>query len=318
MDWYLPPDHGAASQLREEVRLYLERHSAPETDVDGAVLAFSELLTNAIEHSGNDVWVSLDWSAERPVVTIHDIGPDFDIEPVPAGVDQIQGRGLMIASHLTAQLNVASKRAGGNRVSAVLDVERSQLQSPDPPLKMHGRLPESFEARSGFFERESFLRALAVELAQSVDLQHGPLAAEASIAQVGANVGGRMEDVYRRHHDIEGPLDPAQIADFCVGLKSAIDGDFYIVSADEQRIVLGNRRCPFGDAVRRAPSLCHMTSSVFGGIAARNTGREVAVHLEERIAVGDPECRVTIWLGEPPVETEPYVHHYLPESYGSS
>jgi hypothetical protein len=38
-----------------------------------------------------------------------------------------------------------------------------------------------------------------------------------------------------------------------------------------------------------------MTSSVFGGIAARNTGG-ASVVLEERIAVGDPECRVVVWL----------------------
>ncbi len=312
MDWYLPPDHGAASQLREEVRLYLERHSAPDTDVAGAVLAFSELLTNAIEHSGHDVWVSLDWTARKPTVTIHDIGPDFEVIPTVAGIDQIQGRGLMIASHLTEELRVASKRAGGNRVSAVLDVERREMSSHDPPTRIQGRLPELDEARSGFFEREAFLRALVVELAQSVDLQHGPSAAEAAIAQVGANVGARMEDSYRAHDQVEGPLKFEQIADFCVDLKRAINGDFYIISADAERIVLGNRRCPFGDVVRRAPSLCRMTSSVFGGIAARNTGNEVAVHLEERIAVGDPECRVTIWLSTPPAESAPFVHHYSP------
>ncbi len=48
-------------------------------------------------------------------------------------------------------------------------------------------------------------------------------------------------------------------------------------------------------AVRRAPGLCRMTSSVFGGIAARNTGGATVV-LEERIALGDPECRVVVWL----------------------
>ena len=88
----------------------------------------------------------------------------------------------------------------------------------------------------------------------------------------------------------------AQIADLYVRLKAAIGGDFYVIEADERRIVLGNRACPFGDAVRRAPGLCRMTSSVFGGIAARNAGG-ASVVLEERIALGDPECRVVVWLG---------------------
>ena len=69
-----------------------------------------------------------------------------------------------------------------------------------------------------------------------------------------------------------------------------------VIEASPEKIVLGNRACPFGEVVTRAPGLCRMTSSVFGGIAARNTGG-AAVVLEERIAVGDPECRIVVWLG---------------------
>lgn len=314
MDWYLPPDHAASSQLRSEVRQYLERHAAPGSDLDGAELAVSELLTNAIEHSGHDVWVSLDWGRVKPVVTIHDLGPGFALEQGPDDGDLTRGRGLTIASHLTDELSVASKRAGGNRVTAVLDVERAEVPDLDPGVSVAGRLPEPAEAEAGYFAREPFLRALTVELAHAVDLHQGPSEAEAAIAQVGANVGGRMEDAHRSHLGIEGDLESAQIADFYISLKAAIGGDFYIVSADDERIVVGNRRCPFGEAVQHAPSLCRMTSSVFGGIAARNTGREVAVHLEERIAVGDAECRVTIWLDTPPDELAPFVHHYRPRA----
>ena len=42
-----------------------------------------------------------------------------------------------------------------------------------------------------------------------------------------------------------------------------------------------------------------MTSAVFGGIAANSHG-EATVTLEERIAVGDPGCRVVIQLGAVP------------------
>ncbi len=48
--------------------------------------------------------------------------------------------------------------------------------------------------------------------------------------------------------------------------------------------------------LRRAPGLCRTTSSDFGGIAARNSGG-ASVVLEERIALGDPDCRVVVWLG---------------------
>jgi predicted ArsR family transcriptional regulator len=95
-----------------------------------------------------------------------------------------------------------------------------------------------------------------------------------------------------------------------VRLKHAIDGGFSVVEASAERIVLENTRCPFGDAVLRAPALCRMTSSVFGGIAARNTSGDVAVLLEERIAVGDPGCRVVVSLTPPPEQEAAFAHHY--------
>ncbi len=308
MDWYLPADTAAASELRHEVRAYLDRHSSPESDVDGAELAFSELITNAIEHSSNSVWVSLDWMSVNPVVTIHDLGPNFELPSGEVPVESPRGRGLMIASHLSLELAVAAREIG-NRVSAVLNVQRSASEDIDAPVG-RARLPLAVEAVDGYFPREPFLRALVVELAESVDRSQGPAVAEAAIAEVGAKVGHQMEQAYRADTGVTGDLTPEQVAGLYVGLKSAIGGDFYIVSVDDDKIVLGNRRCPFGDAVKQAPSLCRMTSSVFGGIGARSTDSEIAVHLEERIAVGDQECRVVIWLREPPPEIAPVVHRY--------
>ncbi|MGZ6641578.1 MAG: methanogen output domain 1-containing protein [Solirubrobacteraceae bacterium] len=182
-------------------------------------------------------------------------------------------------------------------VSSVLPVRRRVPASHDPPRLYADALRSPEEADpDGTFGRESFLRALVVQLAQAVERQAGPDAAEAAVAQVGADVGGRMEDEYRRARAIVDELEPRQIADLYVRLKAAIGGDFYVIEADEGKIVLGNRACPFGDVVKRAPGLCRMTSSVFGGIAARNTGG-AAVVLEERIAVGAPECRGVVWLG---------------------
>jgi len=99
------------------------------------------------------------------------------------------------------------------------------------------------------------------------------------------------------------------MSDLYVRLKRAIEGDFFVIRADDERIVLGNNACPFGPVVQHAPALCRMTSSVFGGIAARNRGSS-AVQLEERIAVGDPQCRVTVWLGRAPEALRDVVHVY--------
>jgi hypothetical protein len=71
------------------------------------------------------------------------------------------------------------------------------------------------------------------------------------------------------------------MTDLFVRLKRAIDGDFYVIAVDERRIILGNHRCPFGAIVQREPALCRVTSSVFGGIAARNAGRSAAFSTSE-------------------------------------
>jgi predicted ArsR family transcriptional regulator len=81
-----------------------------------------------------------------------------------------------------------------------------------------------------------------------------------------------------------------------------------VVEVTDERIVLVNGQCPFGPGVRQSPSLCRMTTAVFGGIAARNTGR-AAVTLEERIAIGDPGCRVVVHLGDA-AATATRAHHF--------
>ena len=194
-----------------------------------------------------------------------------------------------------------------------MPVLRAVQRDHDPPRGGRNALPSPEEAApDGTFGREPFLRALVVQLADAVERQNGPSAAEAAVAAVGASVGGRMEDEYRRARGIVEQLDSEQITDLYSRLKAAIGGDFYLLEADEDKIVLGNRACPFGDAVKRAPGLCRMTSSVFGGIAARNTGG-AAVVLEERIAVGDPECRIAVWLGADTTGRWETAHDYDPD-----
>lgn len=311
MDWCIENDEAQIAPLRRELTSYLRRHASAGSDVDGAVLVASELITNSIQNSDGPVWASLDWGAASPVLRVYDLGAGFDLDaaelPPP---DQITGRGLMIASHLVPTLAVAARRAGGSVVTAELPVRRPPTDNIDPPPSLTSALPRLDERRAdGTFGRESFLRALVVQIARTVELQSGPAAAEGVIAQVGTDVGAQMEAAFRLAHDLVGDLSVDEIGRLLVDLKQAIGGDFFVVDADEDRIVLGTRTCPFGDAVMDAPTLCRMTSSVFGGIARRSRGAS-AVDLEARIALGDPQCRVTVWLRPPPAEREPYVHSY--------
>jgi DNA-binding CsgD family transcriptional regulator/anti-sigma regulatory factor (Ser/Thr protein kinase) len=297
VEWVLQEhDAEAVGTLRRELMAYVRRHAQADSDFAGAELVVAELVSNAFEHAPGPAWVRVSWGEEQPRLEVHDLGPGFELPARLPEASSVRGRGLFLANALAGDLARASKRAGGSKVSATLPVRRRREVSHDPRSCSPNPLPAPEEATSdGTFGKEAFLRALVVELAQAVEGAQGPDVAEAMVAQVGTNVGFRMEEGYRAARKLTGRLTPKDMADLYVRLKAAIDGDFYVIDADERRIVLGNRRCPFGEVVRRQPGLCRMTSSVFGGIAARNR-EAAAVVLEERIALGDPECRVVVWL----------------------
>ncbi len=299
MDWYLDTSRTEPfSEVREEIGTYLRRHASDDRSVADAEVIVSELMANAMRHATGPAWVSLVWRAPEPELTVYDLGPGFTLDPrLPDDPLAVGGRGLYIVNHLARSLTGAVRETGGARISATLPVRRKESQTFDPPRHRVTALPHLEEAQpGGGFGKEAFLRALVVQLAQAVEATHGPAAAEAAVAQVGADVGGQMEAEYRQAEEVVGRLRPEQIVDCYIRLKHAIDGGFHLLELDDDRIVLGNTACPFGDAVKRAPALCRMTSSVFGGIAARNADGGAAVVLEERIAVGDPGCRVVVYL----------------------
>ena len=143
-------------------------------------------------------------------------------------------------------------------------------------------------------DRDVFLRELLRQLSGTLEQVVGIDAAEGYISTVGGQVGRWIDSDYRaalgRDH-----LDRDHVAEVCVDLKARIGGDFYLISADDGKLVFGNRRCPFGDKVRDRTSLCMMTSNVFGRIAADNLGY-ARVELDETIAAGAPGCRVVVHL----------------------
>jgi predicted ArsR family transcriptional regulator len=143
-------------------------------------------------------------------------------------------------------------------------------------------------------ERDIFLRRLLRELSGSLQDVVGLEEASAYISVVGAAMGEEIDTQYRRALHVE-KLSATQVADVLVDLKQRIQGDFFIIEQTEDRIVLGNRACPFGDLVKDRPSLCMMTSNVFGYITAQNLGY-AGVELQETIAKGAPGCRIVVYL----------------------
>ena len=152
----------------------------------------------------------------------------------------------------------------------------------------------SMEALPVGLERDIFLRRLLRELSGTLQDVVGVSEAAGYISVVGGAMGEQIDAQYRAALGVA-RLTREQVAQVLVDLKRRIQGDFFIIEETEERIVLGNRACPFGETVRGRPSLCMMTSNVFGRIAAQNLGY-ARVDLEATIAEGHPGCRVIVHL----------------------
>jgi predicted ArsR family transcriptional regulator len=146
--------------------------------------------------------------------------------------------------------------------------------------------------------RDLFLRTLIRELSGTLQDVVGLEEASGFISIVGQNVGDMIDREYRAALGVE-RLSREQVAQVLVDLKRRILGDFYIIEETEDKIVLGNRACPFGDKVVGRPSMCMMTSNVFGSITAENLGY-AKVELQDTIAEGKTQCRVVIYLRPTP------------------
>ena len=174
-------------------------------------------------------WASELVASDRRCSRVDHVGPGFDpAELTPAGSNLItelesgpadeaprpavdsaleaeSGRGLLIIQALAPEVEVSLRKHAGTAVSIRLPVprrpetgdrrpetgDRRPETSIDPPRRRGGVLPAIDEAGPDGFGRESFLRALVVQLSRAVEDQHGPDAAEAAVAQVGTDVGAQ-------------------------------------------------------------------------------------------------------------------------------
>jgi predicted ArsR family transcriptional regulator len=143
-------------------------------------------------------------------------------------------------------------------------------------------------------ERDVFLRTLVRELTGVLEDVVGLDEAAGFISVVGQHIGAQINEDYKQALQVS-QLGAGQVAKVLQDLKRRIKGDFYIVEENANKIVFGNRVCPFADKVKDRPSLCMMTSNVFGTIASENLGY-AKVSLERTIARGDPGCRVVVYL----------------------
>jgi predicted ArsR family transcriptional regulator len=153
---------------------------------------------------------------------------------------------------------------------------------------------ESITAAKIPLDRDLFMRTLIRELAGTLENVVGIEEATGYISVVGAAMGDTINSAYRQGLRVSN-LSRPQVAAVLVDLKRRIEGQFFIIEENDEKIVFGNRACPFGDKVLGRPSMCMMTSNVFGRIAAENLGY-AKVELQRTIANGHGDCRVVVYL----------------------
>lgn len=142
-------------------------------------------------------------------------------------------------------------------------------------------------------DRDVFLRNLVRELSGTLESVVGLEEASGFVSIVGQHMGDWMNEEYRRAYGCES-LNPEQVKDVLIDLKKRIQGDFFIAEMDNDKMVLRNNACPFGDKVVGRPSMCMMTSNVFGTITAENLDYS-KVSIEKSFANNDSECKVVVY-----------------------
>ena len=143
-------------------------------------------------------------------------------------------------------------------------------------------------------QRETFMRTLIRHLSGTLEEIVGLEEATGFISIVGQQMGEEIGQDYRNALD-KPRLSRSEVAQVLVALKRRSEGDFYVVEATPEMVLLASHSCPFGDPGVGRESMCMMTSNVFGSIAAQNLGY-AKVELRRTIARGHEGCMIAVYL----------------------
>jgi predicted ArsR family transcriptional regulator len=143
-------------------------------------------------------------------------------------------------------------------------------------------------------ERDVFLRTLIRELSGTLQDVVGLEEAAGFISVVGESMGRQINQDYKSALKVSN-LNREQVVNVLIDLKKRIQGSFYVIEENDEKIIFGNHNCPFGEKVIDRPAMCMMTSNVFGTIASDNLGY-AKVELQETIAKGAAGCKIVVYL----------------------
>ncbi len=153
-----------------------------------------------------------------------------------------------------------------------------------------------------------FLQTFILELMHASE-QAGQKQSQQLIEHIARTAGCFFEELYRSETgNKDQKLNIERYIELILGLKNNIGGNFSLSSSNQDCIRVSNSRCPFGEKVANFPALCGMTSSVFGGIAARNFGY-AKVEIAKSIARHDGCCEVYIHLNPQIASNSPGIEY---------
>jgi PAS domain S-box-containing protein len=122
-------DAHTAHTSRQEIAEFIRSITIEPDQVFVAELIVGEMLANTVEHAPGLVEVHLDWSQERPTVTVRDTGPGCRVVMAGFPVDVLaeDGRGLFLIKTLAVDASVTALPGYGTEFRAVLPIKRTPL-----------------------------------------------------------------------------------------------------------------------------------------------------------------------------------------------
>jgi uncharacterized protein len=156
------------------------------------------------------------------------------------------------------------------------------------------------------FDHHGLVKTLVSAMAELLESIAGVEDACVYVSGIAARLETDIERQYKAALGVQ-HLSRDQVIDVLVDLKNRAGGKFSLIEQDEDRLVFGGCACPLGSVASNRPSLCMLTSNIFGRMTANSVGY-AAVDLEQTIARGDPRCRVVVHLKrtEPGQDTREY------------
>jgi serine/threonine-protein kinase RsbW len=237
----------------------------------------SELVPDGGEHPG---WhrVSMRLEAGRLEARMR---PPGGADGTPAGVEVHPGL------RRDAGPTVRPGRRRGNEIELVAEA-----------AELAGRVASPLEAGPGPAlpaERDGFLLgALAVALTEGQRLDP-----EALAGAIGAAAARGAAAAAQERRGGTPPASPADVAEAFVDYQRSVGGDWRWARTDRGPIELSNRACPFGATARDHPELCGVTRSFLRTLADAVVP-DAEITLDERLAIGDRRCRITLHVAPTP------------------